>query len=137
MNRYLLEIAVPDDVFEARQVLPLASAPGGWDSVPSCLVSKDVGSQWYRSTSTAIFEVPSVVVPEESAVLINAVHPAMVSVSARVARKVDFRAIFRPDPLPVSAQRAWRLVPSPPWCCAPAHPPSSSSANTTATRTVA
>ena len=71
-NRYLVRIDVPDAVWDARQVLdPL---PGGWDAIPAGLTARTAGDAWIAFGASALLLVPSVIVPDEYNVLINAQH---------------------------------------------------------------
>lgn len=74
LNRYLVELRVPADSWRDRAVIDPAAYPG-WDAEPAGMVSLDWGTRWAASASTLIAEVPSVVVPEESNVLLNPRHP--------------------------------------------------------------
>lgn len=84
LNRYLVRIDVPDDVWSARQVL---APPVGWDALPAGMVSVQAGDSWLLSKESALLEVPSVIVPEESNVLINPLHPDAARIAATVLRK--------------------------------------------------
>lgn len=86
LNRYLVEIIVPADEWEARTVFDPASNVG-WDAEPAGMVSLDWGTEWASGTSALLAEVPSVVVPEESNILINPRHPAAASLRARKIRR--------------------------------------------------
>lgn len=71
-NRYLVRIDVPAAVWDVRQVLdPL---PGGWDAIPAGLSARTAGDAWIASGASALLLVPSVIVPDEYNVLINARH---------------------------------------------------------------
>ncbi|HZS81039.1 MAG TPA: RES family NAD+ phosphorylase, partial [Herbaspirillum sp.] len=87
LNRYLVRIDVPDDVWDGAQTLTAASAPAGWDALPEGKVSLDYGTQWAMSKSTALLCVPSVVVPEEWNVLVNPKHADAARVTATKLRK--------------------------------------------------
>lgn len=84
LNRYLVRVDVPDDVWAARQVL---SPPVGWDATPAGMISIQAGETWLLGQSTALLVVPSVIVPEESNVLINPQHPDTARIVATVLRK--------------------------------------------------
>ena len=84
LNRYLVRIDVPDDVWAARHVL---SPPMGWDALPAGMVSVEAGEAWLLAKASALLVVPSVVVPEESNVLINPLHADAARVVATVLRK--------------------------------------------------
>ena len=86
LNRFLVRIDVPDDVWAARTILPADELPGGWSAVPEGKVSLDVGDRWLKGRKTALLGVPSVVVPEEWNVLINPRHPAAKKIKAVKAR---------------------------------------------------
>lgn len=74
LNRYLVRIDVPDDIWAARRVGNPASVGVGWDASPPGKVSMDEGDKWLKSGAHVLYEVPSVIVPEESNVLINPQH---------------------------------------------------------------
>src|SRR5690606_5935996 len=74
LNRYLIQIDIPLDVWNARMILA-APLPVGWDAEPAGTTSITKGDQWIFGGTTAILEVPSVLVPEESNFLINPSHP--------------------------------------------------------------
>lgn len=84
LNRYLVRIDVPDDVYEARTVL---APPPGWDAQPYGLPSVQAGQAWCRAGATALLEVPSVLVPEEANLLINPRHPDSARLRATPLRK--------------------------------------------------
>lgn len=84
LNRYLVRIDVPDDLWDARQVL---APPVGWDALPAGMVSVRAGEAWLMSRASALLVVPSVIVPEESNVLINSLHPDAARIVATPLRK--------------------------------------------------
>lgn len=86
LNRFLVEIDVPDDVWAAREVLPARHLPVGWAAVPPGRVSLQIGAGWLSSCSSALLAVPSVIVPEEFNVLINPAHPDTQRIKARKLR---------------------------------------------------
>ena len=71
LNRYLIEIIIPDDVWAQAQACDHTIAPVGWA----------------RSNDTLLLRVPSVIVPEEQNVLINPRHRDLTKISARKIRK--------------------------------------------------
>lgn len=74
LNRYLVAITVPSAAWAARTVFDPATHVG-WDAEPAGLVSLDWGTAWAGAGSTLLADVPSVIVPEESNVLISPRHP--------------------------------------------------------------
>lgn len=87
LNRYLVEIIVPDDLLNAAEVAATDHLAVGWDAEPAGRVSIAIGSEWARSSRTALMLVPSVLVPEENNLLINPAHPNARRISARKVRR--------------------------------------------------
>lgn len=94
LNRYLVEITVPPDAWDDRTIFDPA-AHVGWDARPAGKVSLDWGTTWAGGAATLLAEVPSVVVPEESNVLINARHPGIAAVTAAKRRAWTYDARLR------------------------------------------
>ncbi len=97
LNRYLVEIAVPDADWAAREVFDPA-AHVGWDAEPAGMVSLDWGTAWAAGGRTLLAEVPSVIVPEEANVLVNPAHPSAAGLRVRKVRRwlYDARLFARP-----------------------------------------
>ena len=95
LNRYLLELEVPDDVWDLREELDMAQLPLTWSAIPAGNASVKVGSEWLASLRTPILLVPSVVIPEEQAALINPLHPDSKRITARVVRLFEYNKLFR------------------------------------------
>jgi RES domain-containing protein len=70
LNRYLVRITVPRDLWSARTVFEPTSHGGG-AALPAGRTSIDWGTTWAAAGKTALAEVPSVIVPEEANLLIN------------------------------------------------------------------
>jgi RES domain-containing protein len=70
LNRYLVRISISPAAWSKRTVFD-PSAQVGWDAEPPGLVSMDWGTQWASAGSSLLAEVPSIVVPEETSILIN------------------------------------------------------------------
>lgn len=84
LNRYLVEIEVPEDVWGAAET----ATPGiGWDAEPAGHVSIGHGTGWAAARRSALLLVPSVIVSEETNVLINPAHPDSRRIAARKLRK--------------------------------------------------
>jgi RES domain-containing protein len=75
LNRYLVAIDVPDPVWRARENQTSEFLAIGWDAFPAGQVSIDFGDEWLKSKRTAVMAVPSAIVPEDSVILINPLHP--------------------------------------------------------------
>lgn len=87
LNRYLVRIEVPEDLWSAAQALTPDDAPVGWDAVPAGKVSIDHGTGWLHNGTSLLLSVPSVIVPEERNVLINPAHPDIVRLGVTKMRK--------------------------------------------------
>jgi RES domain-containing protein len=94
-NRYLVEIDAPDAVWDRRIAVAVSSLPIGWDAVPAGLSSVRFGSDWLRSKKSALILVPSVIVPEESVVLVNAAHADAARITAKKVRKYEYQRVRR------------------------------------------
>jgi RES domain-containing protein len=75
LNRFLVRIDVPDELWQARRTFTPADLPVGWSAIPEGRVSLDAGDRWLQHAPTALLQVPSVIVPEEVNVVINPLHP--------------------------------------------------------------
>jgi RES domain-containing protein len=95
LDRYLVEIEVPAAVWRARITLAAWKLPPQWDAIPAGMASAAVGGAWLTDQRSALLLVPSVIVPEEYAVLINPAHPHASAISARAVRKFEYNRLFR------------------------------------------
>lgn len=95
LNRYLVEIDVPPAVWQAHRELRPEQLPAQWDAIPAGLASAAVGSAWLAGQQSAILLVPSVIVPEASAALLNPVHPDAARCTARAVRRFEYNRLFR------------------------------------------
>lgn len=82
MNRYLVCIDVPPDVWKMRRTLAGVAVPVGRDAVPQGKASLDLGDAWLDALVEPLLLVPSVVVPIEINVLINPAHSLATKLSA-------------------------------------------------------
>lgn len=95
LNRYLVEIDVPDDVWARREEMDVSKLPAAWAAIPAGRASIKLGSEWLTSLRSPILLVPSVIVPEERACLINPRHPEAAGITARVVRLFEYNRLFR------------------------------------------
>lgn len=95
LNRYLVRIEVPDAVWDAREALDVALLEPTWSAIPAGRASVGIGSRWLASLRSPILMVPSVVVPEEQAALLNPAHPSNKSLEASVVRQFEYNRLFR------------------------------------------
>ena len=87
LNRYLVALTIPDDVWASAQAPSGAKLPVGWDAQPAGRASINFGAEWIRSGASALLVVPSVIVPEELNVLINPAHGASADITAAKVRR--------------------------------------------------
>lgn len=95
LNRYLIELDVPDDVWAQREEVDFGSLPVTWSAIPAGNGSAGVGSQWLAMQKSPILLVPSVIVPEERSSLINPLHPECSRITARIVRLFEYNRLFR------------------------------------------
>ena len=91
-NRFLVRVDIPEAIWHKREILdPL---PGGWDAVPAGRIGRVVGDAWCASQRSALLIVPSVIVPDETNILINPAHPDTAGISAHVLKRWIYDARF-------------------------------------------
>jgi RES domain-containing protein len=95
LNRFLVEIEVPIDEWNKREKLDQGLLDPAWCAVPAGKASVDAGSAWYQAGKSLLLEVPSVIVPEEHNIVINAKHPAAASLGAKTIRPYSFANVRR------------------------------------------
>lgn len=86
LNRYLVQIDIPDDSWAAAETLDPATLVG-WDAEPAGRASIRHGTEWARSGRGLLLMAPSVIVPEERNVLINPLHGDLARVTATKVRR--------------------------------------------------
>ena len=95
LSRFVVRMNVPAKLWRAREEFDPARIDAAWCAVPAGRASIDLGSAWYRSGRSVLLLVPSVIVPEERAVLIRAPHRDASLITARTVRPFDYNALFR------------------------------------------
>jgi RES domain-containing protein len=68
----LIPIDFPEDALKKKR---RANLPKDWRESPAPNSSKDIGTNWVKSRTSAILQVPSVILPEEKNFLLNPHHP--------------------------------------------------------------
>lgn len=87
LNRYLVAVEIPDELWTAAQSETPDSLEVGWDAEPAGRVSLRLGTEWARGRGSALLRVPSAIIAEECNVLINPLHPDSRRITARKVRK--------------------------------------------------
>ena len=94
-NRFVVRLDVPEKTWRARITLGVDALPVAWAAIPAGRTSVGYGSRWIREGASALLEVPSVIVPEETVVALNATHPEIERLKATVVRRFDYPRLFR------------------------------------------
>ncbi|WP_459676377.1 RES family NAD+ phosphorylase [Acidisoma sp. 7E03] len=101
-NRYLIEIIVPDAVWQRARRETAETLAVGWDAQPAGRASISFGADWLRHGESALCLLPCALIAEEVNVLINPRHP-----DARMLRAVKRRRwLYDPRLRPAPAQPA-------------------------------
>ena len=83
-----LRIGVPDEATELA--FAPASLPVDWRRTPSPPQCQAIGAEWARRGRELLLRVPSVLVPEESNVLVNPMHPDAAGVRLIGSRRFSY-----------------------------------------------
>jgi len=86
-NAFLVRIAIPEAVWDKREYVTSADLDPTWAAEPPGTATTSFGDAWIDGGSSALLLVPSVIVPEESNVLINPAHPDAKKITAQVERQ--------------------------------------------------
>jgi RES domain-containing protein len=78
-----------EDLVEA---LDPEALPDNWRSYPSSSGLRAIGDAWVAEQTSAVLEVPSVIVDDESNYLINPAHPDFFSITTSEPRPFEFDA---------------------------------------------
>lgn len=81
-------LSVPDDTTESA--LASESLPAGWQQTPPPPECQAIGDQWARHGEHLLLRIPSVLVPEESNMLVNPMHPDASLVRVVASRPFSF-----------------------------------------------
>ena len=95
LNRFLIRIDVPDKIWAQREELPTNKLPPTWAAIPAGQASVKVGAAWLASKRSVVLLVPSVIVPEEWAALLNPRHVDGTRIAATVIRPFGYDRLLR------------------------------------------
>lgn len=89
----ILTIDIPDDV--KQLAIAAKDLPTDWTDIPGPSSLQDLGGRWIAGGETAVLRVPSAVLPVESCLLINPLHPesAKIKVTDQTAYAFDNRLL--------------------------------------------
>jgi RES domain-containing protein len=86
-NYFLLRVHVPEDIARASEAIKRETLRPTWLAEPPGGYTKAIGDAWIRANTSALLNVPSVIVPEEFNVLINPAHPDAARITATIERQ--------------------------------------------------
>lgn len=95
LNKYIITIDVPDDVWAKRETLAQSDLPSAWDAIPAGRASVRAGSAWLSSLRSAVLCVPSAILPEEQNSVINPLHSDAARISAKALRRFEYNRVRR------------------------------------------
>jgi RES domain-containing protein len=95
MNRFLVAIDVPEALWQSAARRVVTELDRTWCAIPASQASVAVGSAWYLGGRELLLRVPSVIVPEEDVVLVNARHADARRLSATIVRPHEYDRLFR------------------------------------------
>ncbi len=87
-NRFLVRIVVPDKVWDRALWAKEKDLPKTWRAEPAGIGGVQYGDKWLIGDKSALLCLPSVIVPEDTNVLINPNHPDATLIQARVQRQL-------------------------------------------------
>ena len=87
LNWKLIELEIPDSQIVC---VPPVALPENWQAQPSSRDAQTFGASWLRSGGNLALRLPSVVIPEETSLLINPFHPLMKELSPGKAQHFRF-----------------------------------------------
>jgi RES domain-containing protein len=87
-KRFLIRIIVPDQVWNRALCPKTKDLPRTWRAEPAGFGSMRFGDRWLVSGDSALLCPQSVIVPEDTNVLINPLHPDARLIRGRVERQL-------------------------------------------------
>jgi RES domain-containing protein len=93
LKRYLVRIVLPPSAWRHRTIFR-PSEHVGWDSIPPGIASLSWGNDWASAGQSLIAAIPSVIVPEESNILINPRHRDARQLRAQKVRRWTYDPRF-------------------------------------------
>lgn len=83
----ILNVEVPDEMIERAQ---LSKLPKTWRDQPSSPAAQTIGTNWLRTFQNFALRLPSVIIPEETTLLLNSRHPGMRDIKISKPRGFSF-----------------------------------------------
>lgn len=89
----LIRVEIPDDWIE---VVDPAQLPKDWRALPSSPGAKRFGGDWLSERRAVALKLPSVIIPDESTILLDPLHPQAASLGISPPEIFSFDPRFRP-----------------------------------------
>ena len=83
----LIEVEIPEAWIETMES---ADLPADWRARPSSPGAQHLGGRWLMLRTHLALKLPSVIIPEESILLINPLHPHAARIKVSPAREFHF-----------------------------------------------
>ena len=83
----IMDVEIPDEMIDRAQVPKL---PKTWRDQPSSPAAKTFGTNWLRASQKLGLRLPSVIIPEETTLLLNSRHPGMRDIEISRPRPFNF-----------------------------------------------
>ncbi len=87
-NHVLIAADIPDEI--AMDEVDTTALPSNWRELYEDDTLHQVGQDWLNRASSAVLIVPSAVVPQESNVIINPLHPDFVKIQIKEPEEFQF-----------------------------------------------
>ena len=94
-NLQIAGIEVPPDALHLE--IPATDLPAGWRDYPPPLSLADIGTDWAKSGRSFLLKVPSAVMPRESNIIINCLHPDLRRIDIAEVEDFEFDRRLFPD----------------------------------------
>ena len=87
LNRYVVDITIPDSVWDKRTIATPKKLPATWGAIPAGMESVAWGDAWLKANTSAVLQVPSAIVMQDNVVLINPRHRDAARIKAAVRER--------------------------------------------------
>ena len=112
LQQQLVRITIPSHHWQQRKIF-VKDEHSGWDLTRTLAndedwpaVSRAWGDDWLENCGSLLAEVPSVIIPEETNILLNPRHPAHMEVVAEIVRPWFYDDRLVPNELAVTSPRS-------------------------------
>ncbi|MGJ8672264.1 RES family NAD+ phosphorylase [Rubritalea sp.] len=83
----LIQVAIPKDCVAHY---PISALPKNWRESPAPRSSQEIGDDWLSANSQLALALPSVLIPEETNIILNPLHPDIKRIVAETANDFHF-----------------------------------------------